>query len=54
VKGKIFRIAHMGIVDELEILGTIAAIELVLVEMGQVVKLGTGVAAASEVLAAAL
>jgi aspartate aminotransferase-like enzyme len=52
-KGKIFRIAHMGIIDELEILGTIAAVELVLVEMGQVVKLGTGVAAASEVLAAA-
>jgi aspartate aminotransferase-like enzyme len=53
VKGKIFRIAHMGIIDELEILGTIAAMELVLVEMGQVVKLGAGVAAASEVLAAA-
>jgi aspartate aminotransferase-like enzyme len=54
VKGKIFRVAHMGIIDELEILGTIAAVELVLVEMGQVVKLGTGVAAASEVLAAAV
>lgn len=52
-KGKIFRIAHMGIIDELEILGTIAALELVLVEMRQVVKLGAGVAAASAVLASA-
>jgi len=51
VKGRIFRIAHMGMVDELDILGTIAAIELVLVELGQDVKLGTGVAAASRVLA---
>jgi len=51
LKGKIFRIAHMGIIDELEILGSIAAMELVLVEMRQVVKLGAGVAAASEVLA---
>jgi len=50
---KIFRIAHMGIVDELDILATVAAIELVLVEMGQPVKLGTGVAVASRVLAEA-
>ena len=54
LKGKIFRIAHMGIIDELEILGSIAAMELVLVEMRQVVKLGAGVAAASEVLAAGI
>lgn len=50
-KGKIVRIAHMGIIDELDILGTIAAIELVLVEMGRSVKLGAGVAAASRVIA---
>ncbi len=43
--------AHMGLVDELDILTTLAAVELVLVEMGQDVKLGTGVAAASRVLA---
>jgi aspartate aminotransferase-like enzyme len=40
-------------VDELDILSTLAAIELVLVEMGGDVKLGTGVAAASRVLAVA-
>ena len=53
LKGRIFRIAHMGMVDELDILSTLAAIELVLVEMGQAVKLGVGVAAASRVLAEA-
>lgn len=51
LKGKIFRIAHMGIVDELDILGTLAAIELVIDELGGSVELGAGVAAASQVLA---
>jgi aspartate aminotransferase-like enzyme len=54
LKGKIFRIAHMGIIDELDILATLAALELVLAEMGQVVKLGVSVAAASRVLAGAV
>jgi len=53
LKGKIVRIAHLGIIDELDILATLAAIELVLVEMGGNVKLGTGVGAASRVFAAA-
>lgn len=53
LKGKIFRVAHMGIVDELDILGTLSAIELVLVELGREVELGAGVAAASRVLAEA-
>lgn len=48
---KIFRLAHLGMLDELEIISAIAAIELVLVEMGQSVKLGAGVAAAQRVLA---
>jgi aspartate aminotransferase-like enzyme len=52
-KGRVFRIAHMGVLDELDILGTLAAIELVLAEMGQSVKLGSGVAAASRVIAEA-
>jgi aspartate aminotransferase-like enzyme len=51
LKGKILRIAHFGIIDELEILSALSAMELALVEMGQSVKLGSGVAAASEVLA---
>jgi aspartate aminotransferase-like enzyme len=51
LKGKIFRLAHMGLVDELDVISALAAIELVLAEMGQSVTLGVGVAAASRVLA---
>jgi aspartate aminotransferase-like enzyme len=50
-KGKVFRIAHMGMIDELDVLSCLAAIELVLVELGQNVKLGVAVAAASRVFA---
>jgi aspartate aminotransferase-like enzyme len=53
LKGRIFRVAHMGIADELDILSALAAVELVLVEMGQNVKLGSSVAAASQVFAEA-
>jgi serine---pyruvate transaminase len=53
LKGKIFRIAHMGIVDELDILATLSAIELVLDELGRSVEFGSGVAAASRVLSEA-
>lgn len=52
-KGKILRIAHLGIIDEAEILAVLAALELVLAAQGQPVKLGASVAAASQVLAAA-
>ncbi|HEY1068504.1 MAG TPA: alanine--glyoxylate aminotransferase family protein [Pirellulales bacterium] len=51
LKGKIFRIAHMGVVDELDIISTLAAIELSLFELGYQVELGTAVRAASHVLA---
>lgn len=54
LKGKILRIAHFGAVDELDILSALAAMELVLVELGQSVKLGSSVAAASEILARAV
>ena len=53
LKGRIFRIAQMGLVDQLDILSTLAALELVLVEFQQDVKLGASVAAASRVLAEA-
>jgi serine---pyruvate transaminase len=33
-KGKIFRLAHFGMIDELDVLSTLAALELVLVEFG--------------------
>ena len=52
LKGKIFRIAHFGVVDELDMISTLAAIELVLDEMGQPVVLGSAAAAASRVIAA--
>jgi serine---pyruvate transaminase len=53
LKGRIFRMAHMGMVDELDVISSLAAIELVLAEMGQNVKLGASVAAASRVFSAA-
>lgn len=53
LKGKIFRIAHMGIIDELDILSTLSAIELVLDELGRSVELGAGPGAAMQVLAEA-
>lgn len=51
IKGKIFRIAHLGIVDELDIISTLAAVEMTLLEMGQTIELGTATTAAMRVLA---
>jgi serine---pyruvate transaminase len=51
LKGRSFRISHMGMADELDVVSSLAAIELVLAELGRDVKLGVGVAAASRVLA---
>lgn len=48
LKGKIIRIAHMGCVDEYDILTGIACLEKVLKELGYKFKLGTGIAAAQE------
>jgi aspartate aminotransferase-like enzyme len=48
LKGKIFRIAHFGQIDELDIIGALAAIEITLYELGQPIKFGSSVAAASE------
>jgi len=52
LKGKIFRLAHLGLLDEFDILGTLAAMELVLQEMGRPVTLGSAVAAAGRELVA--
>jgi len=49
-KGKIFRIAHMGFIDETDLLGTIGGLEVVLNELGYKVDLGVGVKAAQAVL----
>jgi aspartate aminotransferase-like enzyme len=51
LKGKIIRLAHMGYIDQFEVLAAISGLELVLLEMGYAVKPGTGVAATQQVLA---
>jgi aspartate aminotransferase-like enzyme len=49
-KGKIFRIAHMGFIDEQDLLGTIGALEIVLNDLGYKVELGVGLKAAQQIL----
>lgn len=51
-KGKIFRLAHLGYADTFDIITGIAALEMVLKQLGHPVKLGTGVAKAQELLMA--
>jgi alanine-glyoxylate transaminase/serine-glyoxylate transaminase/serine-pyruvate transaminase len=46
VRGKIFRIGHLGALNELEVLGTLGGVEMALAEAGVPVELGAGVAAA--------
>jgi len=49
LKGKIIRIAHMGCVDEYDILAGISCLEKVLKELGYKFALGAGLSAAQEV-----
>ncbi|AEB09134.1 pyridoxal-phosphate-dependent aminotransferase family protein [Desulfobacca acetoxidans] len=49
-KGKIFRIAHMGYIGNFDIVMIIAALEVVLNELGYKAPYGAGVKAAEEVL----
>ncbi|MCL5236937.1 MAG: alanine--glyoxylate aminotransferase family protein [Nitrospirae bacterium] len=49
-KGKIFRLAHLGYADIFDVITGIAALEMVLKELGYALKLGTGVAKAQEIL----
>ena len=53
LRGKIFRLAHMGYIDQFDVLAALAGVELVLLEMGHPVQPGSGVAAAQQVLAQA-
>ncbi|GFZ20727.1 alanine:glyoxylate aminotransferase [Actinidia rufa] len=46
VAGKVFRIGHLGNINELQLLGCLAGVEMVLMDVGYPVKLGSGVAAA--------
>jgi aspartate aminotransferase-like enzyme len=51
LKGKILRLAHMGYIDQFDILAAIAGVELVLREMGHTVEPGQGLVAAQKVFA---
>jgi aspartate aminotransferase-like enzyme len=51
LKGKIIRLAHMGYIDQFDVLTALAGVELVLLEMGHKVEPGCGLAAAQKVLA---
>lgn len=50
VKGKIFRIAHLGYADTFDVITAVSGVEMVLKGMGYPVKLGSGVAVAEEIL----
>lgn len=50
LKGKIFRIAHMGYIDQFDVLAALSALEMVLMEMGYSLQPGASVAAAQKVL----
>jgi alanine-glyoxylate transaminase/serine-glyoxylate transaminase/serine-pyruvate transaminase len=50
VKGRVFRIGHLGSVNELDLLGGLAGVEMMLKEVGVPLKLGSGLAAAQEFL----
>jgi len=49
LKGKVFRIAHMGFIEEFDIISGISCLEKVLTQMGYKFELGSGVKAAEEV-----
>ncbi len=51
LKGKIIRLAHMGYIDQFDVLAALSGVELVLKEMGHPVEPGRGVAAAQRVWA---
>ncbi|MBU0580694.1 MAG: alanine--glyoxylate aminotransferase family protein [Candidatus Margulisbacteria bacterium] len=50
LKGKIFRIGHLGFCDQKDILATFAALEMSIQEMGSKVELGKSVKAVQEAL----
>ncbi len=51
LRGKIIRLAHMGYIDQFDVLAALSGVELVLHEMGHQVEPGSGVAAAQRALA---
>lgn len=53
LKGHIWRLSHMGYTDSFEVLGALAALELVLLDSGFKLEVGAGVAAFQKAYAAA-
>ena len=51
LRGRVFRIGHLGSLNELEVLATLAGTELTLLYCGQPIELGVGVAAAQRFFA---
>jgi aspartate aminotransferase-like enzyme len=54
LKGKIWRLAHMGYIDQFEVLAALSGLELVLLEVGFGLEPGAGVAACQRALAEAV
>ncbi|MBF0215600.1 MAG: alanine--glyoxylate aminotransferase family protein [Candidatus Omnitrophica bacterium] len=50
LKGKIFRVAHLGYMDDYDIISAVAGLEIVLKELGYNLTLGKGVGRAQELL----
>ncbi len=48
VKGKVFRVGHLGSLNELDLLGGLAGVELTLKSFGAPIRLGAGLAAAEQ------
>jgi alanine-glyoxylate transaminase/serine-glyoxylate transaminase/serine-pyruvate transaminase len=48
VAGKVFRIGHLGMLTDAMMLSGLATAEMVMVDLGLDIKLGSGVAAAQE------
>jgi aspartate aminotransferase-like enzyme len=53
LKGKIWRLSHMGYCDPFDVIGALSALELALLDTGFKLEPGAGVAAAQKALAAA-
>jgi alanine-glyoxylate transaminase/serine-glyoxylate transaminase/serine-pyruvate transaminase len=51
LRGRVFRIGHLGSLNEVEVLATLAGTELALVYSGEMIELGIGVAAAQRFFA---
>jgi aspartate aminotransferase-like enzyme len=47
-KGKIFRVAHLGWFDELDMLSVLGALEITLTKLGHKLELGKGVGSAAQ------